>query len=358
MKSGLWLKIAMILACIVWSSTAVLADESELTTEVAVQTGKITKTTLHRYVMAYGSVEPEPAMGGKPPASSKIAAPMMGLLTQIHCEEGQQVKKGDLLFELDTRSSDALIAKAEVAVEFAQKNFARKQQLSSTDNISRKLYDEAEQLFQTARKDLLNAKTQRELLQIKAPLSGTVAAIHFKVGEAVSLNTVMADLIDLERLDIAIRVPSQEAAALRFGQSVDISMASTQVWSSIDAAKIQRGTVIFIGPQVDPLTDTLLVRASLNNDSGLRPGQFVSVRILVEERLERLVVPIESVVTRDGSSVIAVVEGDSAKQKIIKPGLRDGNLIEVSGDGLQEGMTIVTQGVYGLPPKTRIRVVK
>jgi membrane fusion protein (multidrug efflux system) len=358
MKSGLWLKIAMILACIVWSSTAVLADESELATEVAVQTGKITKTTLHRYVMAYGSVEPEPAMGGKPPASSKIAAPMMGLLTQIHCEEGQQVKKGDLLFELDTRSSDALIAKAKVAVEFAQKNFARKQQLSSTDNISRKLYDEAEQLFQTARKDLLNAKTQRELLQINAPLSGTVAAIHFKVGEAVSLNTVMADLIDLERLDIAIRVPSQEAATLRLGQSVDISMASTQVWSSIDAAQIQRGMVIFIGPQVDPLTDTLLVRASLNKDSGLRPGQFVSVRILVEERLERLVVPIESVVTRDGASVIAVVEGDSAKQKIIKPGLRDGNLIEVSGDGLQEGMTIVTQGVYGLPPETRIRVVK
>ncbi|MDP3332283.1 MAG: efflux RND transporter periplasmic adaptor subunit [Methylococcaceae bacterium] len=334
MKPSLWPNIAMILACIIGCNTAVLAEEPELATEVAVQTGKITKTTLHRYVMAYGSVEPEPAMGGKPPASSKIAAPMMGILTQIYCEEGQQVKKGALLFELDTRSTDALIAKAEVAVEFAQKNFARKQQLNSTDNVSRKLYDEAEQLLQTARKDLLNAKTQRELLQIKAPLSGTVATIHFKVGEAVSLNTVMADLIDLERLDIAIRVPSQEAAALRLGQSVDISTSSTQVWSSIDAAPMQRGTVIFIGPQVDPLTDTLLVRASLNNDSGLRPGQFGGVRILVEERPERLVVPIESVVTRDSASVIAVVEGDSAKQKIIKPGLRDGNLIEVSGEGV------------------------
>ena len=175
--------------------------------------------------MAYGTVEPEPATGDKPAASSKIAAPMTGILTQTYCEEGQQVKKGALLFELDTRSADALIAKAEVAVEFAQKNFARKQQLNATDNISRKLYDEAEQLLQTARKDLLNAKTQRELLQIKAPLSGTVAAIHFKVGEAVSLNTVLADLIDLDRLDIAIRVPSLEAFALRLGQAVEISTA-------------------------------------------------------------------------------------------------------------------------------------
>ena len=139
---------------------------------------------------------------------------------------------------------------------------------------------------------------------------------------------------------------------------MDISTSSTQAWSGIDVPSIERGKLIFIGSQVDPLTDTLLVRASLNHDSGLRPGQFVNVRILVEERPERLVVPIESVVTREGSSVIAVVEGDSAKQKIIKPGLRDGNLIEVSGEGLQEGMTIVTQGVYGLPPETRIRVVK
>ncbi|TAN71858.1 MAG: efflux RND transporter periplasmic adaptor subunit [Methylobacter sp.] len=347
MKPVIQLKTAILSACIIWCNPAVSADEPELATEVAVQIGKITKATLHRYVMAYGTVEPQPAADGQSAASSKIAVPMTGILTQIHCEEGQHVKKGDLLFELDTRSVDALIAKAEVAVEFAQKNFARKQQLNVTDNISRKLYDEAEQLLQSARKDLLSAKTQRELLQIKAPLSGAVAAIHFKVGEAVNLNTVLADLIDLDRLDIAIHVPSQEAAMLRLGQVVEIG-----------ASPIQLGKLAFISPQVDPLTDTVLVRATLNKDSGLRPGQFVNVRIVVEERPERLAVPIESVVSRDDISLIAVVDGDNAKQKIIKPGLRDGNLIEISGEGLHEGMTIVTQGIYGLPSETRIRVQK
>ena len=349
MKPVIRLKIAILSACIIRCNTAVWADEPELATEVAVQTGKITKTALQRYVMAYGTVEPEPASGGKAAASSKIAAPMAGILTQIHCEEGQQVKKGAVLFELDTRSADALIAKAEVAVEFAQKNFARKQQLNAADNISHKLYDEAEQLLQSARKDWLNAQTQRELLQIKAPLSGTVAAIHFKIGEAVSLNTVLADLIDLDRLDIAIHVPSQEAVELRLGQSVEISTAGIAP---------QPGTLTFIGPQVDPLTDTVLVRVTLNQDSGLRPGQFVNVHIVVEQRSGHLTVPIESVVTRNGTSLIAVVDGGNAKQKTVKPGLRDGNLIEISGEGLQEGKVIVTQGVYGLPPETRIRVLK
>ncbi|MFA5034128.1 MAG: efflux RND transporter periplasmic adaptor subunit, partial [bacterium] len=201
-------------------------------------------------------------------------------------------------------------------------------------------------------KDLLNAKTQRELLQIKAPLSGTVAAIHFKVGEAVSLATVLADLVDMDRLDIAIRVPSLEAFALRLGQSAEISIGAAE------SAPIQQGKLAFIGAQVDPLTDTVLVRATLSKAAGFRPGQFVNVRIVVEEHSERLAVPIESVVTRDGSSLITVVDGDNAKQKIIKPGLRDGNLIEVSGEDLEEGTTIVTQGVYGLPPETRIRVLK
>jgi membrane fusion protein (multidrug efflux system) len=334
------------------------ADEPEVATEVAVQTGNIIKTALHRYVMAYGVVEPEPATGGRASASSKIAAPVMGLLSQVYCEEGQQVKKGDLLFTLDTRSTDTLIAKAEVTVEFAQKNFARKKQLSATDNVSRKLYDEAEQLLKSARKDLLSAQTQRELLQIKAPLSGTVTIIHFKIGEAVNLNTVLAEVLDLKRLDIAIRVPAQEATALELKQPVDINTTSTAIWNNANIPIGQRGAVIFIGSQIDPLTDTLLVRASLGRDSNLRPGQFVSIRILVEERPERLAVPVESVVTKEQTSVISVIENNNAKQTVIKTGLRDGNLIEVVGENIREAMAIVTQGAYGLPAETRIRVVK
>ena len=356
MKPNIGLKFVLITACIGCYNIAVAGDVPEPPVEVSVQIGKIIKTTLQGYVIAYGMVEPEPATGGKPPASSKIAAPIMGILTQIYCEEGQRVKKDALLFELDMRSADALTAKAEVAFEFAQKNFNRKQQLNASDNISRKLYDEAELLLQTAHKDLSNAQIQRELLRIRAPLSGTIAIIHFKVGEAVNLNTVMAELIDLDRLNIAIRVPSREAVTLRLGQAVKINADSTRGDTGI--TQIHPGQLTFISAQVDPLTDTVLVRASLPAGSGLRPGQFVNVRIVNEEHSGRLAVPIDSIVNRAGTSVIAVVEGNSAKQKVVKTGLRDGNLIEIAGEGLQEGMAIVTQGIYGLPPEARIRALK
>ncbi len=166
------------LACMASPYRFADAEEGDPPTEVAVEVGKVVKTTLHRYVMAYGTVEPEPEAGGKPSASSRIASPVAGIVTQILCEEGQRVKKGATLFLLDTRLADVMVAKAEVAVEFAQKNFVRKQQMINTENVSRKLYDEAEQVLQTARMDLAGAKTQRELLRIGAPLSGTVAAVH------------------------------------------------------------------------------------------------------------------------------------------------------------------------------------
>jgi membrane fusion protein, multidrug efflux system len=357
MKQASWLRITLIMLWVSLQNMPIWADEPEVVTDVAVQIGKITRMSLHRYVMAYGMVEPQPAVNGKLSASSKIAAPIMGILNQVYCEEGQRVQKGARLFDLDTRAADALIAKANVAVEFAQKNFARKQQLIATDNTSGKLYDEAELLLQSARKDLSNAQTQRELLQIKAPLSGTVTAIHFKIGEAVGLNAVLADLIDLDRLDIALKVPSQEAAALGLGQPVKI-YAGSETRGNTDPKPAQEGQIAFISPQIDPLSDTVLVRVRLDTDAGLRPGQFVTARIVVEERQQRLAVSIKSVVTNENTSLIALVEGDRAKQKSVKLGLREGDFVEVEGEGIREGMTVVTEGVYGLPPETRIRVEK
>lgn len=361
MKPIFWITTAIAIAIVAYLSLqtkALPSDEPEaIVTDVAVKTGKIARMTLHRYVMAYGMVEPQPAMLGEPAASSKIAAPIAGILSRVYCEEGQPVKQGALLFELDTRAADALVAKAEVAVEFAQKHFARKQQLLAADNVSRKLYDESEQLLQTARKDLANAQTQRELLRIKAPLSGTVAAIHFKVGETIGLNTALADLIDLERLDITLKIPSQEAAALRLGQPVEVN-TGIKDGSGLNAISAPLGKVVFISPQIDPLTDTVLVRAALHSGSGMRPGQFVNARIVVEERSGHLAVPVASVVNRETGSTIAVVEGNTAKQMAVTPGLRDGNLVEIAGNTLREGMTVVTQGAYGLPAETQIRIIE
>jgi membrane fusion protein (multidrug efflux system) len=84
----------------------------------------------------------------------------------------------------------------------------------------------------------------------------------------------------------------------------------------------------------------------------------VRVRIVIEEHLGRLTVPSASVYTdHNGRSTLSVVRGDMAAQQEVRVGLRDGDLVEVEGEDLAEGVTVVTVGAYALPPKTRVRIV-
>jgi membrane fusion protein (multidrug efflux system) len=100
------------------------------------------------------------------------------------------------------------------------------------------------------------------------------------------------------------------------------------------------------------------VRVSVPPGAGLILGQFVRVRIITEEREGKLAVPREAVYTdHDGQTTLSVVEGDNAIQKTVKAGLRDGDLVEVEGEGLKEGETVVTLGSYALPKETKVRIL-
>lgn len=317
--------------------------EEKVVTEVPVHVGKITMATLHDYVVGYGTVEPEPAGSGRPAAGAKLTSPTAGVVIETPCVEGQRVKKGDLLFRLDSRAADA-------AVGVAEKNLARQQQLIIVESTSRKALLDAEQ-------QLAVARVQQALLRMESPVSGVVVRYNARAGEAVDTTTVLAEIIDLDRLVASVRIPTVEAERLTTTQPVEISVGRSAASVPVTSSNAALGAVVFVSPQVDAATDTVLVRASIPSGSSLRPGQFVAARIVCATRTDRLAVPVESVFTTDGASVIALVEGDKAIQKPVKTGLREGGLVEVEGDGLKEGMTIVTVGAYALPKETKIRVL-
>jgi len=328
-------------------------EEKKAPTEVAVRVGKIVRTTLRRYVEGWGTVEPEPAYNGHAAASARVASPVAGVVMEVKCAEGQRVEKGATLFQLDARLANVQLEKAKQAADFAEVTYARQKKLMENQGTSLKQLQEAEQQLRTARTELTAAQTQCDLLRVTAPLSGTIARVAINPGEAVELLTVMAEIVDLDRLVVSANVPSAELPLLKLGLPVELRM------DKADEKPVGTGTICFIAPQVDPKTGSVLVRASVPPNAGLRPGQFVRVRIICEERANRLAVPRASIYTdHDGQSTVSVVEGDVAKQKVVKVGLRDGELIEVEGEGLAEGMTVVTEGSYALPKETKIRVLE
>ncbi len=118
------------------------------------------------------------------------------------------------------------------------------------------------------------------------------------------------------------------------------------------------GKVSMVSPQVDAKNGTVMLGIDLPENSVLRPGLSVHVRIIAEEHKDALAVPRESLVTdENGDSVISLVDGDQATRKTVKAGLEENGLIEITADGLKEGDTVVAAGAFGLPQSTRVKVV-
>jgi membrane fusion protein (multidrug efflux system) len=293
-------------------------DDETTPTIVTVQTGALKLVTLHRYVQGYGTIEPAPATAEQAAASAQLAAPSAGVVTKVNVVEGQQVTKGDVLVELNSQA-------AEQEVERQKKLYAQQN---------------------TSLKNLQEAEAQLALLRVTAPLSGTVARINVKPGQAVDLTTVVAEVMDLNRLAVSAEIPSAEADGLEAGEELQVLTDSAVTT-----------TLSFVSPNVDTDKDTVLVRALLPTDSGLRPGQFISLRIVTAVHTNCLAAPAESVVTDEsGKSVIALVKGDQATQKSVQIGLREKGWVEVEVPELKTGDVVVTVGAYGLPAQTKIHV--
>ena len=326
------------------------AEEEKIVTEVAVQVGKVIRTDLHARVEAYGMVETEPAKGGHPGGGARLAAPAAGIVLAVPDTEGQNVKAGDIVLRLDDRMAKAAMEKAQHALAFAQQVAARQDRLKAIDGTSERVIQEAQQQVAAAQSEVASARAALAQVQLASPLDGVVAQINVSPGQAVDPNMVVAVIVDLNRLVATASVPAAEAALLKQGQPAELFIASADQPAAT-------GSVSFVSPSVDPKTGAALVRVALPKDSGLRPGQFVRLRIVSEERPGRLAVPRESVVKAEEGQVIFVVTRDNAVQKAVKTGVRDGNLVEVEADGLKEGDTIVTVGAYGLPKETKIKVM-
>jgi membrane fusion protein (multidrug efflux system) len=353
--------VALVAAGLFWRRAAPGAGsdagQTETPTVVAVHVAPVVRATLRGYVTAWGRVEPEPATRTRPPASARIAALVPGLVAEVACAEGQRVAKGAVLFQLDPRVADVAVQQGRQAVAYAEQVFERQKKLGPGEATSQRLYQEAEQNLAMARDQLRSAEAQRALLTITTPLAGTVVSVSAKPGDTVDLTTVLAEVVDLDRLVVGAEVRSADVPRLKSGQPAEMWTEREAVGAPSAGAPTYAGAVVFIGQQVDPGTDTVRVRLSVPRGSPLRPGQFVNLRVVAEVHEDRLAVPVASIVTHEGVSEIAIVTGEQAAKRPVTVGLRDGNLVEVEGDGLAEGMTVVTEGAYGLPEQSRIRVI-
>lgn len=339
----------LLIAALFTLPQSVLCQEDEAEPEVAVTVARVEKTTLRTYVTAYGTIETAPARPGAPPAGARIASPVSGIVSEVPCYEGLQVEKGAVICKLDSRIARAEVERAEQFLSLAEKTYQRQKQLEASNATSEKNFQAAEAELANARGDLKTARIALSLHRITAPFSGTITRLNVGPGESVDESTVVAEIADFTHLAAALRVPASEAGALKPGQIVQIKTENDDTPVNC--------TLSSLSPQVDPATDAVTVYAALPTDTPLQPGRFVSARIASGEHRDCLAVPETSVVKDEEAGwIIAVVKNGRGILMPVETGLRENGLVEVTADGLSEGMTVVKVGAYGLADETRVRV--
>jgi len=293
--------------------------------------------------------------------SITVTAKVAGSISEIGFEEGQKIKAGDVLVQLDADERKAAIeqAAAEANRAIALRNevaikLERAQALNRTGaGTSAQVEDLTAQLkslegsIAAAQAQRKAAEARLEDLTIRAPFAGRVGTRSVSLGAYIAPGTRITSLDDLSRVRLDFAVPENLLGRLKEGQTVNATSAAYQ-------GRTFKGNVTTIDPRVDQTTRTVRLTAEFDNpDEALKPGMFLAVALEVTTKDDAVVVPEEAIVSEGLRQIIYPVKDNKVERRVIRIGQRQNGKVEVL-EGLKAGETIVVLGVQRVRPGAEV----
>ncbi|MDW6023134.1 efflux RND transporter periplasmic adaptor subunit [Mesorhizobium sp. BAC0120] len=297
-----------------------------------------------------------------------IRARVTGFLRSVDFRDGQEVKAGDTLFEIEPDQLEASVASARAQVEraeatriSAERTLARNRDLFARNTVSKAVLDDAQAGFDVAAADVQVAQAALNTAQlnlsyasIKAPISGSIGRATFTVGNLVGPDTgSLARIVGLDPVRVAftltegllVTVRQQEAG----GSTVDPNALKLSLRLANGTDYDQPGRIEFVENEVDPQTGTVAARAIFPNPHHvLIPGQFVTLSVEEKNIPSLPVVPQAAVLQdREGRFIYLLGKDNTVSQRRIDTGARVGNGWAVTA-GLNGGEQVVVQGIQRL----------
>jgi RND family efflux transporter MFP subunit len=336
------------------------ADEEPKPAEVptiAAETASVRRQTIVEDLVVRGTI------AAVPNEDVKVSALVAGRVNAVTIAEGDRVRHGQVIAELDRqplldqrRQAAAAVEQARAQVENARLNLQRNQQLFERGIAAGKEVEDAraqsaaaQSALEQATAALNTAERNLERASIRSPIDGQVVKRMVSVGEQVDGTAAqpVAEIANLRRAELAANVPSEQLARVKIGQTVAVT-------TDAFADRAFPGTVLAIGPAVDVTTNAGLVRIRLQNaDQALKVGMFAEARIHLAAHANALIVPPSAVVHGEHGASVYVVTGDTAARTAVKTGIEQSNAIEIV-DGLREDQVVLTSAVYGLGEKAKL----
>ncbi len=327
-----------------------------------------------------------------------------GKIINLYVEEGQRVKKGEVLIKLDDReyalnleSADAARLKnlSELLLESqfseqadveqivdrekldeAEKEYENKRELFRQGKITEKDFQELSRqyelfLIESGEKkdeiiaaakgltqseiDVKKARLNLEKTSVRAPFSGIITDIKVSPDENVSPSSELFTLVNIERIQVHAKVLESEIGKMKVGREVELRFSAYP-------ERTFKGEVKSISPVVNPEDKTCKVFIEASNpDEDIKPGMHAEVEIVAEIYEKRLLVPQEAVLHRGGRKLVFVHEDGLAKWRYVQTGLENEDYAEIlpaerQGEGVLEGEQVLIEGHFTLAHDANIRI--
>ena len=357
------LLLPLVLACVSCSRSSVRAEGPVTLPPPLVTVAKATAQDVPRYLdeigrnVAFESVSVTPQVAGR--------------ITERHFQDGENLKRGQLLFVIDPRpykaqldSAQANLAQAQAALELAKIQFARDQELVGTRAISKQDYDTKkntvdvnEAQVEAARAAIETAQINLDYCYIRSPIDGRAGARLVDVGNVVQANTT--SLLSIQRLDpIYATFTITERDLSEVQKEISRGTLKALVRLPADSENNARpGRVEFLDNAVQNATGTVNLRGTIPNpDHHFWPGQFVNVRLVLDMQKGAVLVPSQATqISQRGPFVFVVKTDDTAELRPVALGQRQGSDVVISS-GLAPGERVVLAGQLLVRPGGKVHV--
>lgn len=309
---------------------------------IPVEVTAVTRGDISNYILLSSNLETE--------VMADVYARIQGIVQEIKKEEGQYVKKNEVMLTLEAK--EYALAEQKAAIEFEQQelNFQRLEAMHDQSLLSNEEFEKARFTREAARLQHEEAKLNLDYMKIRSPISGRVGERLAKIGKRIQPTDKLFSVVDNSQVIAVVYVPEKNLNQLKIGQKAFVY--SDHMRGNEFDAWIKR-----ISPVVDPSSGTFKVTVGVRNAGNqLRPGMFVNVHIILDTHTDVVLIPKTAIVYENEFMNVFVVRDSLAHKIRLQSGYGDNVKIESLRD-IEDGDQIIVIGQAGMKDKSKVNVV-
>jgi len=319
------------------------SDETQQKPSKPVVVLKAYATTIHDRLEVLGTANAS--------ESINITAKVSGRLDEVLFNDGQKVRKGDIIVKLDQDEEQAQLASATAQLIEHQREIRRLGKLLENRAAAKRDLDERKTLATVAAGTVAEIKARIDELTLRAPFDGTLGIRRVSPGSLIQSGQIITTLDADDPIKLDFSIPATSMHGIKAGTPLIAVVDS-------DSSQQFKGIISALDSRIDPVTRSVLARAMIPNPEGeLTPGMLMRITILQNER-QALIVPEESITQKQDKHFLTIIDGDAkATIKTVVIGRRHDGIVEIR-EGLSEGNLVVVRGMGFIKPGQKVSIAE